>query len=168
MAHHFAAFMACGACAAWIASAGCSSSPAQTAANCNTDQVCPSGQTCWPVTATTLQCIPSETGAAFGTSCIEQYDKATCADGMLCDATGSTGNGTCTTYCSETEACQSGYSCRTTQVGSDGPFVSICRLTTATSPEDAGTPPEDGSIGVDAELGNFDASLGPDSTGVQQ
>jgi hypothetical protein len=72
---------------------------------------------------------------------LEEYNKATCADGYLCDATGSSGTGQCAQYCSATAHCPSGYTCRTTEVGSGGLTVDICRIappTTTTPTEDAG------------------------------
>jgi hypothetical protein len=113
-----------------------------TGASCATDQtVCSSGETCWPTSATTIACITSLKSAALGAACVEEYNHATCGDGMLCDATDPSGNGHCAQYCSPSAPsaqCPTGYSCEVTQLGSSGPTVELCRVTPPPPPSDDG------------------------------
>ena len=149
--------------------AGCASNSSSSGgSDCSANPTqCPQGQTCWPVTQTAFGCVPSQPTGTFGSQCIEQYGKATCADGMLCDATDPTGNGTCTSYCTGGGACPQGYECHATAAGNSGPTVDICRAATAPPPPSS----EEGGIGIGdgggdvAYLGNIDATLGPDASG---
>jgi hypothetical protein len=101
--------------------------------------LCPPGQTCWPINATTMGCIASLSSASVGASCVEQYDQATCGDGLICDSTDPSGAGVCAQYCGPTSACPAGYSCNGTHVGTNGPSVNLCRFSTGST-----TPTEDG------------------------
>ncbi len=126
-----------------LSGANCSSKGAGAGgeAECaSTPTECPQGQTCWPTSATTLGCIASEPAAVAGATCTEQYNQATCGDGMLCDSTSPTGTGQCALYCGPTSACPAGYSCNTTQVGASGPMVDICRLAAQSTSDDGGQP----------------------------
>ena len=125
-----------------LAGVSCSSRSSATAGvSCLSDPtVCAEGETCWPTSASTFSCIASKPGAGVGASCSEAYNVATCADGMLCDSTSPDGEGECAQYCSTTIACPTGYACRTTQVGTGGVTVDVCRVAplTPTPSEDAG------------------------------
>jgi hypothetical protein len=157
-----------------LAWAGCSSGPATSAtpADCHANPTeCPVGDTCWPISATALGCIPNQATAGFGASCTEEINLPTCANGLLCDAMNSDGSGTCASYCNLLAPCPAGYACRQTTVGT-GPTVDICRAAAATA-----TPSDDGggfssSDGGDSDasigIGSFDATLGPDSMSSMQ
>ncbi len=153
--------MAAGAVlAALTASAACSSSsvrPGGVGSSCSADPtICQAGTTCWPAdTVPHLECLPSTAGAGFGATCQQSVGQATCGDGLACDQVGATA-GSCTSYCSATIACQAGYSCRMTTVGtgSAAPSIDICRPTGLMVDSGVPVPPEDA---------NFDALFVPDA-----
>jgi hypothetical protein len=96
--------------------------------SCQSDPtVCAPGETCWPVSPTTLTCLASLKGTAVGAACVEAYDHVTCGDGMLCDSNDPSGKGQCAQYCGPTTPCPAGYECDATQVGS-GATVDLCRV----------------------------------------
>jgi hypothetical protein len=138
--------------------AGCGTSAneqADAGQDCLSNPQCPVGMTCWPTSATAFACLPSDPSAGFGADCIEYAGKPTCADGLFCDATNANGSGTCTSYCSATIECRSGYSCFQTSIEGDaGTSVEVCRATpTGPSPPDAGIGLEsDGAFTGDASL----------------
>ncbi len=135
-----------GALLAGIAGVDCSSSSgggAAEASSCLANPAqCPAGQTCWPTSPSTFACLASNASAGVGDSCVEKYNDATCADGLLCDSTNPDGTGQCAQYCGAQTACPMGYACHTTAVGSAGVPVDICRPAAPTSPimNDAGPP----------------------------
>src|SRR5215472_4535433 len=71
---------ACSSSGAQNGSTACLSNPAS----------CAAGETCWPTSSTAFACLTSFPSGTFGTSCQEAINRATCADGMICDATSST------------------------------------------------------------------------------
>jgi hypothetical protein len=101
--------------------------------SCTADPtVCSAGETCWPTSLTTLGCLASQKGVAVGAACTEAYNQVTCGDGMLCDATDTSGIGQCVKYCGPAADCPTGYSCQVTQVGTGGPTVHVCRIAAVT------------------------------------
>jgi hypothetical protein len=149
-----------------------SANPAGSGPDCQAQPtLCPSGQTCSYTSATTLGCLSSDPGAGFGDSCVEEINHATCADGMICDATDSNGDGQCTSFCASSASCPAGYGCDSTNVSGGGLTISICRAQATTGPPstDGGTAlPNDagGALFPDAELLIPDAAL--DTGPIQQ
>jgi hypothetical protein len=114
-----------------LVGAHCSSKASAVASCAANPTACSAGETCWPTGPTTLQCLASLKSAGVGAACVEAYNQVTCGDGMLCDATDSSGNGQCVMYCGSAADCPTGSSCETIQVGSTGPTVSVCRIAPA-------------------------------------
>jgi hypothetical protein len=114
-----------------VVAAACSSSSGATEGgpDCRENPAsCKAGETCWPVTATSFACLTSEPSGMQGAACKETPGQATCADGLLCDATNSTGSGICTAYCGAGgHECPGGYACVTTTVSGGTGSMSICR-----------------------------------------
>jgi hypothetical protein len=107
--------------ALWLASLAiaCSSSSASSGPKpCNEDPFeCPSGQTCWPESATAFACLNSGPGNP-GDACEDAAGTPTCNDGLACLALGMA-SGTCAPYCDSsdvTHGCPAGQSCQTAQV----------------------------------------------------
>jgi hypothetical protein len=136
-----------------VSVAACSSS---NSTPCNQNPwECPTGQTCWPDTATSFECLNSGPGQ-IGSACEDSVGTATCGDGLACLATNGV-NGTCTPYCSNTDpshACTGGALCATaTLLGSSITFQ-ICATgvlatdggaASGSSSSDAQSPSEGGS-----------------------
>ncbi len=102
---------------------------------------CSSGQTCWPQTATSFQCLNAGPGM-LGAACVDTVGSPTCGAGLACfQAIGATG-GSCFAYCSTTDpshACSGNDVCQTVELGgTGGPEFSIC-ISQATGGSDGGT-----------------------------
>lgn len=139
---------------AFVFQACSSSGSSNQSTPCNDDpSVCATGTTCWPTDAVPhFACLASDPANGFRASCQDSIGKATCSDGLTCDATGSSSGGTCTYFCNPANPtpCPQGYSCRTTHVGgATGPSIDLCRpgtdVDSGPPPGDSG-PPDDGGF----------------------
>lgn len=146
--------------AACSSSSSSSNSSDASTAPCNENPwECPSGQTCWPVTATSFQCLNAGPGTV-GSTCANTAGSATCGAGLACfQAIGST-SGSCYTYCSNTDvthACTGQDTCAAVELGgTGGPTFSIC-VPPMTGNPDSGTPADSGAP---ADTGTTPAEAG--------
>jgi len=143
--------LAVGALVALAAGVDCSSSKSSTPCNQNPWE-CPSGQTCWPVSASSFECLNSGSGGV-GDSCVLSVGTPTCSDGLTCLATSAAG-GACAPYCDTTDtahACASTQECETAFLpGGNGVDYQVC---VSPSPGDGG-----GSSSGGGSSGSGDAS----------
>jgi hypothetical protein len=148
-----------------------SSTPAGAAAACGGDPLaCAAGTTCWPADSVPdLRCLPSDPAGGVGAACDQTVGRATCADGLACDQTGSAG-GSCTEYCSATQPCPAGFACRTTHIGSGAaaPSVNLCRPMALVNDSGPAPPVPDGAANYDAAPLSYDAAEAPDEGPARQ
>jgi hypothetical protein len=132
----FRPFALCVAFSAGLSAVACSSSSTPAAPPpCNEDPwECPTGQTCWPKDQTSFECVNVGAGAA-GDACVDSPGAATCGAGLACFQTSTTGQGSCTLYCDNTDAnhpCPAGQTCETALLlGTSGAEFQVCVATPA-------------------------------------
>ena len=153
--------LAAAACSSSSSSSG-SGSDASTAPCNENPWECPSGQTCWPVTATSFQCLNAGPGTV-GSTCANTVGSATCGAGLACFQAIGASSGSCYTYCSNTDvmhACTGQDTCAAVELGgTGGPTFNIC-IPPMTNPDsgtsdsgpaaDTGTAPSEAGAGDSA------------------
>jgi hypothetical protein len=126
---------------------------------CNEDPwECPSGQTCWPQSATAFACLNAGPGA-LGSTCADTAGTPTCGAGLFCLQSAGATAGTCVAYCSTTDtqhACTGGAVCSLAALNNtNGTEFSVC-VPMATGGGDGGTKADGGGTadgGSDAPAG---------------
>lgn len=155
--------LAAAACSSSSSSSG-SGSDASTAPCNENPWECPSGQTCWPVSATSFQCLNAGPGAV-GATCANTVGSATCGAGLACFQALGSASGSCYTYCSNTDvthACTGPDTCAAVELGgTGGPTFSIC-IPPTTNP-DSGT--ADSGPAADTGTTPTEAGAGDSATG---
>jgi hypothetical protein len=144
----------------------CSSSSNPASKPCNEDPwECPTGQTCWPVTGGSFQCLNSGPGTLYS-ACQDTLGVPTCTDGFACVQVTTT-SGACSPYCDNTNtahACPSGLTCETGElIASSGAQIQVCAGGTlltngggdaSTGPDSSNTPADAAGTPVEASPGD--------------
>jgi hypothetical protein len=143
-------------------SSSSSSSPSDAStAPCNENPwECAPSQTCWPVSATSFECLNAGPGA-LGSSCANDVGSPTCGAGLACFQAIGASTGSCLSYCSTVQAahgCSGQDTCQGVELGgSGGPTFYVCVPPPAGNP-DSGTPSDSGT--PPSEAGAGDAATG--------
>jgi hypothetical protein len=140
----------------------CSSS-SSPATPCNENPwECPNGQTCWPASSGSFECLNSGPGT-LGAACLDTVGVPTCSDGFACVQPTASG-GACSPYCDNTNpdhACPAGLTCVSAEVPlAGGAQIQICAggSLIGTGEGDASSGADSSSTPVDATVATGDAS----------
>jgi hypothetical protein len=149
----------------------CSSSkPTPTTSPCNENPwSCPSGQVCWPTTATTFGCVPAGTGTQ-GASCTLTINpaQAGCGEGLNCLEQPNAGIGVCTPYCDSSHPCPTSSLCEIANLvgdsGTGGDFNVCVPLEEEGGTEEAGSSEGGASEAGTAEAGTSEGGTSPEAS----